>query len=286
MILGRCRLCGRAIHYLVDFSTRHMAKCRKRHNDGVNKIVSKIRRASEFGGDLHNLEKEIWKIARSSYIKQKKFTEHVFKGWELAAGELLKNGLPSALAEKNLLAALDHFPMPKKKVRDSQTYRNLKHLPFLRDVSAGLYPSVQATDNVFCFNLLISEKMVRVFANVEYYEEVTRTEIEYDTNSSGSNQDRIRTVGRQINKTSIERIDSGAMGLSTMHIYFAGDRRRFRIPYHRIAVLNRDYVRLLGFKVSEEVINITQDGQHAIPQQFRLNNAWLAYNLILILTRQ
>ena len=286
MILGQCHYCRKPIYYLIHRVRGAHYKCKKAYDSGTKKIAKKIRHFCEFGKDLQKLEEEIQGIARSSYIRKININEQLIKGWESAVESLLRDGLPSILAEQNLNAVLDHFPYIRKEVHQNEGYRNLKHLPFLRDVIAGLYPSIQATDNDFHFNLLNSEKMVWVFESVEYYQEVARTEVEVDTFDSDSNRNSRSTIARQVDRTSLEMIDTGVMGLSTMHIYFAGHSRRFRIPYHRIAVLNRDRHRFLGFNLGYRVINLTQDGQQAIPQQFRMDETWFAYNLMLILARQ
>ena len=63
--------------------------------------------------------------------------------------------------------------------------------------------------------------------------------------------------------------DSGLLGLTTKHIYFAGSRKRFRLRYDKI-VASGPY---------EDGFGIMRDAQTAKPQAFRPGDGWFAYNL-------
>lgn len=274
MILGKCHYCRRPVYYVLERLEGAHGKCKRTHKSGVNKIVSKMRHACEFDWDLNSIEEEIRKIARSSYIKQKKINEHVFDGWELAVGELLQNGIPSKLVEKNLLAVLDHFAMPKEKIRKSEAYRNLKHLPFLRMVSAGRVPPTAPNAKELHFNLMNSEALLWVFAKVEYCEGIDRQIL------ASHNELMRRGIGLSDSvldhKDTVQRVDVGVVGITTKHLFFDGTSHRFRIPFHRIAFLEQE----------SGGVNLVQDGQHPFPQQFRLIDTWFAYNLLVTLARK
>ena len=63
--------------------------------------------------------------------------------------------------------------------------------------------------------------------------------------------------------------DSGLLGLTTKHIYFAGSRKRFRLRYDKI----------VAFDPYEDGFGIMRDAQTAKPQPFRTGDGWFAYNL-------
>ena len=63
--------------------------------------------------------------------------------------------------------------------------------------------------------------------------------------------------------------DTGMLGLTTKHIYFAGSRKRFRVRYDRI----------VAFEPYSDELGIMQDAQTARPQTFRTGDGWFAYNL-------
>ena len=63
--------------------------------------------------------------------------------------------------------------------------------------------------------------------------------------------------------------DTGMLGLTTKHIYFAGSRKRFRVRYDRI----------VAFEPFSDGFGIMRDAQTARPQTFRTGDGWFAYNL-------
>ena len=63
--------------------------------------------------------------------------------------------------------------------------------------------------------------------------------------------------------------DTGLLGLTTKHIYFAGNRKKFRVRYDRI----------VSFDAYNDGFGIMRDAQTAKPQTFRTGDGWFAYNL-------
>ena len=63
--------------------------------------------------------------------------------------------------------------------------------------------------------------------------------------------------------------DTGLLGLTTKHLYFAGARKKFRVRYDKI----------VSFEPYEDGFGIMRDAQTAKPQTFRTGNGWFAYNL-------
>ena len=63
--------------------------------------------------------------------------------------------------------------------------------------------------------------------------------------------------------------DTGILGLTTKHIYFADPRKKFRVRYDRI----------VSFDPHEDGFGIMRDAQTAKPQAFRTGDGWFVYNL-------
>ena len=63
--------------------------------------------------------------------------------------------------------------------------------------------------------------------------------------------------------------DTGMLGLTTEHIYFAGRRKRFRVRYDRI----------VSFDPYKDGSGIMRDPQTAKPQAFRTGDGWFTHNL-------
>ena len=63
--------------------------------------------------------------------------------------------------------------------------------------------------------------------------------------------------------------DTGLLGLTTKHIYFAGRRKKFRVRYDWIVTLDP----------YDDGFRTMRDAQTAKPQAFRTGGGWFAYNL-------
>ena len=69
--------------------------------------------------------------------------------------------------------------------------------------------------------------------------------------------------------------DTGLLGFTTKHLYFSGERKKFRVRYDRI----------VDFEPFSDCFGIMRDAQTAKPQSFRTGDCWFAYNLATILSQ-
>ena len=69
--------------------------------------------------------------------------------------------------------------------------------------------------------------------------------------------------------------DTGLLGLTTKHIYFAVSRKRFRVRYDRI----------VAFDPYQDGFENMQDAQTARPQAFWTGDGWFPYNLAVNLAQ-
>ena len=58
--------------------------------------------------------------------------------------------------------------------------------------------------------------------------------------------------------------DTGLLGLTTKHVYFAGPKKKFRVRYDRI----------VAFEPYNDGFGIMRDAQTARPQTFRTGDGW------------
>ena len=65
---------------------------------------------------------------------------------------------------------------------------------------------------------------------------------------------------------------TGMLGLTTRHIYFAGNRKRFRVRYDWIVTLDPH----------DDGSGTMRDDQTGRPQYFRTGDGWSGYNLTQI----
>ena len=126
------------------------------------------------------------------------------------------------------------------------------------------------------FNLQKNEQIVWLFKGVKYWEERTRTEYR---GAYGGVSIRIakgvyyRTGsfrGSPLVTTNLSPVDVGMLAVTEKHIYFAGRRKAFRVPYNKI----------VAFKPYNNGIGIQRDAQSAKPQVFEVSDGWFINNIV------
>ena len=201
--------------------------------------------------------------------------EVLVRGWETAVQGALEDGVISEDEEAALSRFLDYFGIEQVQADRHGALTTLAQAGAIRDLTEGTIPQRQNIQSRIPFNLMKSEKLVWMFQNVAYLEDVTRREMH------GSSQGLTIRVARGIyyrpsafKSRVVEwdetvRLDTGLMGLTTKHIYFAGDTKRFRVRYDRI----------VAFEPYSDGIGIMREAQTAKPQTFITNDGWFTYNM-------
>ena len=228
-------------------------------------------------------------------------TRLLIQAWEAAVEGALEDGLVS-LDEENALAKYSaHFNLTQDDLDQNGVQTSLVQAAVIRDVTQGLVPQRQTITGRVPFNLMKSETLVWVIQDVEYLETVVRRE------RRGSSQGLSIRVARGLYYRSstfrsrpIEweetvHADTGLLGLTTKHIYFApgygacrhhppmrrppacasGNRKKFRVRYDRI----------VSFDPYDDGFGIMREAQSAKPQTFRTGDGWFAYNLVVNLAQ-
>ena len=72
-----------------------------------------------------------------------------------------------------------------------------------------------------------------------------------------------------------KRVDRGMLGLTTKHIYFTGEKRKFRVRYDRIVT----------FELYDDGLSIMRDAPTAKPGSFVTGEGWFVYNLAVNLAK-
>ena len=208
-------------------------------------------------------------------LKVEQSREALVRGWETAVQGALEDGVISVDEEDALSRYLDYFGIEQAQADRSGALTTLAQAGAIRDLTEGTIPQRQSIQSRIPFNLMKSEKLVWVFQNVAYLEDVTRREMH------GSSRGLTIRVARGIyyrpstfKSRVVEwdetvRLDTGLMGLTTKHIYFAGDTKRFRVRYDRIE----------AFEPYSDGIGIMREAQKAKPQTFITNDGWFTYNM-------
>lgn len=205
----------------------------------------------------------------------------VVSGWEKAVGVAFEDGILSEEEEKSLGELQEHFSLSQQMLDRNGAFSTMIKGAVLREVLDGVIPERMRIDEDLPFNLQKTEKIVWVFGDVEYYEERARTH--YVGGSQGISVRIAKGLyyrtggfkGERVQTSESIHADTGLLGITNKHIYFAGPSKRFRIAYNKI----------VAFESFSDGIGVQRDAQTAKPQSFCTGDGWFTYNLITNLAK-
>lgn len=270
--MGNCIYCGKPAGFLKKIHK----ECKQIHEHGKSEIVSLIASVGYKGGDLQQLESQIRQVASSSYIDTLAMKALVVSGWEKAVDRAFDDGILTEEEENALSELKEYFSLSQQEIDKNGSFTKIVKGAVLRDVLDGEIPERVKIDGNLPFNLQKTEKVIWVFQDVDYYEEKTRTH--YVGGSQGVS---IRIAkglyyrtgafkGQRVQTSETVHADTGLLGVTNKHIYFAGVSKRFRINYNKI----------VAFEPYSDGIGVQRDAQTAKPQTFVTGDGWFTYNLI------
>ena len=205
----------------------------------------------------------------------------LIRAWEAAVEGALEDGLVSHDEESALAKYASHFNLTQQGLDGNGAQTSLVQAAVIRDVTQGIVPQRQNVNGRVPFNLMKSETLVWVIQGVDYLETVVRRERQGSSHGLS-----IRVArglyyrpstfrSRPIEWEETVHADTGLLGLTTKHIYFAGSRKKFRVRYDRI----------VSFDPYDDGFGIMRDAQTARPQAFRTGDGWFPYNLAVNLSQ-
>ena len=201
--------------------------------------------------------------------------ELLVQAWEAAVEASLEDGVLSLDEEAALLGYLNHFGLSVSDVDHNGAHRNMVKSAIIRELAEGVVPDRLGGSVHHPFNLMKSEKLVWLFDGVQYIE--SKTMRERRGTSHGLS---IRVAKGLYYRPSSFRsrvheweetvhVDTGLLGVTTEHLYFHGERKRFRVRFDKI----------VSFEPYNDGIGIMRDAQTAKPQMFLVGDGWFVYNL-------
>lgn len=269
--MGDCIYCGQP----AGFLRRAHGHCKDSHERGKSRIVGLVSRVSSEDVDYHRLSADIKEIASSSYMQRDTIRTCIVAGYENAVERALDDHVITAEEQDRLNGLQKHLSLSQDALNRNGAFDRLIKAGVLRDVLNGVVPQGIQFAGV-PFNLQKSETLVWVFQDVDYYEVKTKTKF-----VGGSRGVSLRVTkgvyyrvggfkGERVQESATVHVDTGLMGLTTKHIYFAGPSKRFRINYRKI----------VAFESFSDGIGVQRDAQTAKPQSFRTGDGWFTYNLV------
>ena len=239
----------------------------------ADRITGQARRAAlaQGGGTLQELDNALRRAMMSSTHRR----QLLVRAWEEAVEGVIEDGLLSLEEENALSQYLDHFGLTTTDVNLNGAHTSVIQAAVIRDVTQGIVPQRQTITGAIPFNLMKSETLVWVIDAVDYLETVVRRERQGTSHGVSIRVARgLYYSPRQFRRHPIEweetvHADTGLLGLTTKHLYFAGSRKKFRVRYDRI----------VSFDPYDDGFGIMRDAQAAKPRTFRTGDGWFAYNL-------
>ncbi len=270
--MGQCKFCGEKAGFL---RSAHK-ECKKTNELGKNNIISLVASKGSISSDLKALELKIEKEASESFINKAEMESLLVKGYEQAVDNAFDDGVLSEDEENALNDLLEHFSLSQTQVDNAGKYTKVVKGAILRDIFDGEIPERIKIEGNLPFNLQKTEKIVWVFQDVKYYEQKTRTQ--YVGGSQGVSLRIAKGVyyrtgafkGERVQTSETIHADTGLLGVTNKHIYFAGENKRFRI----------NYAKIVAFDPFSDGIGVMRDAATAKPQSFVTQDGWFTYNLI------
>jgi len=270
--MGKCKYCGGAAGI---FKKQHKA-CEVRYEVGWESMVNQAVVSLSSGSGFDNLLVELQKTAEESYVSPEHVRTALVRAWQRSVDKFLEDQLLSEQEEERLGSFRAHFQLRQEDLDDSGALTRVVKAGTLRDIANGKVPARVKIDGALPFNLQKGEDLVWVFQNVAYLTEKSRTV--YEGRSSGMSFRIARGVYYRVGafkgspKTSTFTVheDTGLLGLTTKHVYFAGLRKAFRIAYGKIVAVNP----------YSDGVGIQKDGVNSKPIVFTTGDGWFTCNLI------
>ena len=247
----------------------------------AEQVTVEARRAALTTGDggsaLKELENTLQRLGMSPANRRRVLV----RAWEEAVEGAIEDGVITLDEENALGMYLDQFGLSTSDVNVNGAHTSLVQAGVIRDITQGVIPHRQKMRGPIPFNLMKSEELVWVTDGVDYLETVTRRE-RHGTSHGVS----VRVVrglyyrpstfrSRSVEWDETVHADTGLLGLTTKHIYFAGPKKKFRVRYDRI----------VAFEPYSDGLGIMRDAQAAKPQTFVTGDGWFVYNLAINLAQ-
>lgn len=275
--MGTCQYCGRD----AGFFRKQHEECHRKYENSFSQMVSLAASAANNSYALQSLEQQLNTIETASLPVRVKRRQALICGWERAVNDILSDNVLSPTEEAQIMTYVQKFGLSQSDLNTNGVFTRLVYGCALRDVLEKGYTSRAVITFQLPFNLQKNESLVWCFRNVSLYEE--KVYKSYVGQSQGVSIRVMRGVyyrvgsskGYPVETSRNEQVDIGMLGVTTQHVYFAGSKKSFRIPYKKI----------VSFTPYSDGIGICKDSVNAKPQTFITGEGWFVYNLVMNLSQ-
>ncbi len=283
--MGDCKFCGGNAGIL---RTAHL-ECARRYKRGKDRIVFLVwHNGMEPNTNFKELKKEIASVAVNNFVRDKELQSLHVQGWARAVRYSVQKGIYTARREKKLLELADQFSVQrtgkecrtawlrfeggrrKEKAKEAERERQRRLEAEARERRAAQEQCIQTIaygyvpplnlDVRLPFNFMKSEYLVWLFTNIMYQETYRRS---------------YWSRGERVFEAKNVLLDTGLLGITTKHMYFAGPKLSFRIRYDRI----------MAFQQYRDGLAVQKAAASAKPQQFITGegDSWFLHALVVTL---
>ncbi|MCY3820368.1 MAG: hypothetical protein OXH52_13555 [Gammaproteobacteria bacterium] len=231
---------------------------------------------AEGAGALAKAEKAIDSAALEGGLSSKQVRGVLVQCVEQEIDRALEDGLLASVEEHAITNVTSHFGIGEAELDQNGARTRMIKAAVLRDLTEGVVPQRPEPGVRLPFRLQKSETLIWVFQNVEY--STIRTRREFQGRSAGASVRVAKGVyfrtgafkGWPVETEERVHLDTGLLGVTTRHIYFAGASQRFRIRHDRIVTI----------EPYSNGVGIMRDNMRAKPETFGIGDGWFAYNLL------
>jgi len=270
--VGNCLHCGKSAGW---FRSKHK-ECEAKHEAGRERIIALAQRAVKDGSDLAAAQDEVGRVAASAFVPTDMVPKLWMTAWENAVQGALEDSVLTAEEETTLLRAAEHLGWKQDDLYANGAFAKLVQAGVLRDLMEGKLPSRYEVKGQLPFNFQKGEELLWAFPGVQYYE--VRTRRTFVGGSQGFSVRVARGVyyrvggfrGEAVQNAETVLVDTGLVGVTQKHLYFAGPLKSFRVRFDKI----------VSFTPYSDGIGFQRDALTAKPQALLTGDGWFIYNLV------
>ncbi len=276
--MARCSYCGKDAGPGNDTHN----ECMKLYISAEHWIVAMIGAVVANERKTHEMKKAIDLVAMMSYIGGNDLRPLILDGWKQAVEQALQDHVLTTQEELTLYQIARQFSLSEDEMKKDGVISRVDKAVIIRNIMEGVVPEFPIGDIRLPFNFQQSEKVVWLFADVDYFEQQTRTRYRVGSTEVGASIAMalyLKTTdvsAEVVESEETVHIDQGILAVTTSHIYFVGSSKSIRVKYKDI----------VSFKHYSNGIGLVQDSPQASPQAFVTDDGWFAYNLVTNLARR
>lgn len=271
--MGKCKYCGKDAGW---FSNKHK-ECQEMYNNGKERLLSILLSCFRNKEDFYLKSSEIGSIINKSFINTKTKEDVFVEALDKAIEEYLDDGVIGS-NEKNIVARyIQVSNIPQNSLNKNHSIEKMIQSDVIQNILNGIIPKPKFTiGGDFPFLLQKNEELIWIYRNIIFYEQKIKRE--YIGRSRGFSFRVCKGVyyrtggfkGHPIETTTMQKISTGTVCLTSKHLYYHSPEKSIKIPYAKI----------INIESYSNGVGIHKDGANSKPMFFENLDSWFTYNVI------